>query len=275
MPTGIEWAEEVWNPATGCTKISAGCQNCYAERMCKRLKGMGQAKYLNGFDVQIHPEELKRTWGKKPKRIFVCSMGDLFHKKVHYEFISRVFHVMRSCPEHTFQVLTKRPERMWEFFRTSEMGAWPKNVWAGISIENENSAWLRLPDLLCLSVDIRFISFEPLLGPIPEIDLSGIDWVIVGGESGPGARPMHPDWARGIRPIEQWQSYDGSVYGWRNATAQTIDIKHNDKEESFFRVGKKAAGRILDGRTWKEMKMGNKICVCPKCDRQNQPELFS
>ena len=192
----IEWTGKTWNPLTGCTKISPGCKHCYAERMAKRLKAMGQEKYRNGFELTLHPEALNEPlrW-KKQQTIIVNSMSDLFHKDVPLDYIWQVFDVMTRAYWHTFQVLTKRAERLEE---VNGKLPWADNIWMGVSVENvaytsriyllrETRAWN------------RFLSLEPLLTPLPDLDLSGIDWVIVGGESGPGARPFDPDWARDIR----------------------------------------------------------------------------
>ena len=274
MTTKIEWADMVWNPVTGCTKISDGCANCYAERMVRRLQKMpGSAeKYRDGFKVRCHPEELEHKFGKKPKRIFVPSMGDLFHNEVSDKFIVDVVDVMKQNPQHTFAVLTKRPERA---EKIAGIVMFPPNMWLGVKVENSDNLH-RLETLRWTPCALRFVSIEPMIGPLSDVTWLP-DWVIVGGESGPGARPMHPDWVREIRnrcfihsipfffkqwgvwaPEGQWQSYNGSVYGWRNATAQTMDIKHNDKVESFFRVGKKNAGRLLDGSTWEQVPLEKK-----------------
>jgi protein gp37 len=194
--SSIEWTNATWNPVTGCTKISPGCAHCYAERMAKRLKAMGQARYRNGFRVTLQPDvvELPLRW-RKPRMIFVNSMSDLFHKDVPAEFIARCFAVMERASWHTFQVLTKRPERAVEL--AGEL-CWPRNVWMGTSVESAKYV-ARIHDLVQLPASIRFLSMEPLLGPIPDAPLEGIHWVIVGGESGPGARPMEREWAIQIR----------------------------------------------------------------------------
>ena len=227
----IEWTEQTWNPVTGCTKVSQGCKHCYAERMAKRLQAMGQANYANGFTVTTHEHMLSRPLErKKPTMYFVCSMSDLFHKDVPFVFIDRVFDVMRATPQHTYQVLTKRPERMAEFAQGIN---WPANVWAGTSVESaEHSA--RINHLRDVPAPIRFLSCEPLLGSLSGIALHGINWVIVGGESGPGARPMNLEWARELR--DKCQAW-GTPYFFKQVGG----------------VNKKAAGRLLDGRTWDEM----------------------
>ena len=230
----IEWTEITWNPVTGCTKISQGCKLCYAERLAKRLQAMGVQKYQQGFDVALHPEILSQPahW-KKPRYVFVNSMSDLFHKAVPTEYIQTVFSVMNQYPQHQFQVLTKRPGRV---SRLNRKVNWTPNIWLGVSIESER--WLdRLEHLRETNADVKFLSLEPLLGPLPKLDLTEIDWVIVGGESGPGARPMNQEWVREIRD---------------NCTKNEVPF--------FFKqwggVFKKRTGRTLDGRTWDEM---------PKC----------
>ncbi len=232
MTTGsrIEWTEATWNPVTGCTKVSEGCRHCYAERMSRRLKAMGLEKYRDGFSVRVHRSVLAQPlrW-RKPRRIFVNSMSDLFHDAVPASFIRDVFRVMNEAPQHTFQVLTKRPERAAAL--DAEL-CWTPNIWMGTSIESPR--WLsRLRILRRISADTRFLSLEPLLEPLPDLSLDGIHWVIVGGESGPGARPMEPGWVREIRD-------------------QCLD----DGVPFFFKqwggVSKKRTGRVLDGRLWDE-----------------------
>ena len=227
----IEWTETTWNPVTGCTKISYGCKHCYAERMSKRLQAMGMEKYRRGFEVVVHDSVLQAPlkW-KKPSLVFVNSMSDLFHKAVPTEFVQSVFGVMNEASQHTFQVLTKRPGRVKQIDARLN---WAPNIWLGTSIESER--WQdRLNRLKSTGARTKFLSLEPLLGPLPDLDLTGIDWVIVGGESGPGARPMDARWVREIR--------DNCV----------------DSEVPFFfkqwgGVFKKKTGRTLDGRTWDEM----------------------
>jgi protein gp37 len=191
----IEWTESTWNPVTGCTKVSAGCKNCYAERMAKRLRAMGSPRYKNGFALTLHRDlvDAPRSW-KAPRLIFVNSMSDLFHPKVPLEFILEVFETMVACPQHTFQILTKRSERVAEL---ASRLPWPQNVWMGVSVEDERVVG-RIEDLRCVPAAVRFLSCEPLIGPVGVLDLAGIDWVIVGGESGPGARPMQIEWVRSI-----------------------------------------------------------------------------
>lgn len=227
----IEWTEVTWNPVTGCSKVSDGCKHCYAERMAKRLHAMGVEKYQNGFSVSVHPSSLREplVW-KRPRLVFVNSMSDLFHHSVPEEFVESVFETMNRASHHTFQVLTKRPGRA---ALLSDGLNWTPNIWLGTSIESDGLLE-RLPMLKESGALTKFLSLEPLLGPLPNLDLSGIDWVIVGGESGPGARPMNTDWVREIRD----DCVDAAV-------------------PFFFKqwggVFKKQTGRTLDGRTWDEM----------------------
>ena len=227
----IEWTEKTWNPVTGCDKVSAGCKHCYAEVMAKRQKGMGHAGYENGFALTLRPDriDLPRKW-LKPTTVFVNSMGDLFHKDVPADFIGQVFQTMAETPQHRYQVLTKRADRLEEL---APWLPWPSNVWMGVSIENQDCVH-RLACLKTVPAEVRFLSLEPLLGPLPNLDLDGIGWVIVGGESGPGARPMDPAWARDLRD----QCLAASV-------------------PYFFKqwggTQKKKAGRLLDGREHNDM----------------------
>ena len=237
----IEWTESTWNPVTGCTKVSPGCANCYAERMAFRLQAMGQPNYINGFNLTMHERSLRLPlcW-KKPQTIFVNSMSDLFHKDVPVEFIQKVFDVMGRAHWHRFQILTKRSDRLAELSvgthgRVSLQ--WSSNIWMGVSVENRDYT-VRIDHLRKTGAKIKFISLEPLLEPMPDLNLEGIDWVIVGGESGPGARPMDRTWV--------------------------IDIRnqcHKAKVPFFFKqwggTNKKKAGRILEGRIWDEMPMAS------------------
>lgn len=199
----IEWTERTWNPITGCTKISPGCANCYALRMAKRLKAMGQPQYQdvvdnNGWTGQIEFVKgvfLKPLERKKPTTYFVDSMSDLFHEGLNGGLLWHIFHVMHSCPQHTFQILTKRSERLLELSPAIE---WTENIWMGVSVETSDYT-SRINHLRETEAAIKFLSLEPLLGPLPQLNLSGIDWVIVGGESGPGARPIKARWVRDIR----------------------------------------------------------------------------
>ena len=227
----IEWTDATWNPITGCNKVSPGCKLCYAERLAKRLKATGMAKYRNGFEVALHPDalDIPLRW-RKPRTIFVNSMSDLFHEQVPDEFVRDVFGVMEQAYWHRYQVLTKRPERV---ANLTDLLPWPQQVWLGVSVESE--AYAHRIDLLRQSgAAVKFLSLEPLLGPLPDLNLDGIDWVIVGGESGPGARPMAEDWALEIR--DQCQDAGLPFYF-----------------KQWGGVFKKRYGRELDGRTWDDM----------------------
>jgi len=196
LNSSIEWTEATWNPVTGCTHISAGCANCYAERMALRLQAAGMAKYRNGFKVTIHEKELltPQSW-RKPHDVFLCSMGDLFHDKVPSGFIQRVFDVMKTCPHHRFQVLTKRSARLRQLARTLP---WPDNIWMGVTVE-DGRVVSRIDDLRSVPAKVRFLSCEPLIADVGHLQLDGVDWVIVGGESGPGAREMEESWVLSIQ----------------------------------------------------------------------------
>ncbi|MCH7613212.1 MAG: phage Gp37/Gp68 family protein, partial [Candidatus Marinimicrobia bacterium] len=193
--SSIEWTDSTWNPVTGCTKVSAGCKNCYAERMAHRLYEMGQFRYRNKFQLTLQEDiiEAPLKW-RKPRVVFVNSMSDLFHKDIPLSFIKKVFNTMNMAQQHVFQVLTKRSQRLKEL--APELN-WSPNIWMGVSVEDQ-SVVSRVDDLRDVPARIRFLSIEPLIGPITNIGLSGINWVIVGGESGPKARPMNPEWARNI-----------------------------------------------------------------------------
>jgi protein gp37 len=229
--THIEWTDATWNPVTGCTKISPGCKHCYAERLSKRLKAMGQSNYRNGFELTFQPQmlELPLHWNA-PKRIFVNSMSDLFHKDVPTEYIKRVFDVMNRAHWHQYQVLTKRSDRVLEL---SKGLRWAPQIWMGVSVETEKYK-VRIDDLRKTSAQVKFLSLEPLLGSLGKLNLRGIDWAIVGGESGPGARPVDSEWVTDIRD----QCVKAGV-------------------AFFFKqwggVRKKKTGRTLEGRTWNEM----------------------
>jgi len=191
----IEWTESTWNPVTGCSKVSAGCKHCYAERMAARLQAMGNVRYENGFAVTLHDDlvDAPRSW-KAPRVVFVNSMSDLFHSQVPFEFIERIFATMRECPQHTFQILTKRSTRL---LAVAPQLTWSPNIWMGVSVEDDRVVQ-RVRDLQHVPAAVRFLSCEPLIGPLDDLPLKGIDWVIVGGESGPGARPMKIEWVRSI-----------------------------------------------------------------------------
>lgn len=229
--SSIEWTESTWNPVTGCTKISAGCANCYAQRMAKRLKAMGQPNYANGFKLTLHERalELPLQW-RSPQTIFVNSMSDLFHEDVPLAFIKRVFDVTNRADWHLYQILTKRSGRLLEL---NAHLSWADHIWMGVTVESAEYVQ-RIHDLRQTSARVKFLSLEPLIGPLPKLNLSGIRWVIVGGESGPGARPMDREWVLDIR---------------NQCAAASVPF--------FFKqwggVNKKKAGRLLEGRTWSEI----------------------
>lgn len=231
LGSAIEWTEATWNPTTGCDKVSPGCKHCYAERMAERLQAMGQPNYRNGFELTLHPHmlEVPLHW-KKPQTIFVNSMSDLLHEDVPLSFVEEVFDVMKRAWWHRFQVLTKRADRLQDL---SGRISWAPNIWMGVSVENEQYVD-RIDHLRDTGAHVKFLSLEPLLGPLSRLDLAGIHWVIVGGESGPGARLMRAEWVRQIRD--------------QCAVA---------KVPFFFKqwggVNKKRTGRLLDGTTWDEM----------------------
>lgn len=277
--TKIQWTESTWNPVSGCSKVSPGCKSCYAERLAKRLPA-SHAAGKPFSEVVCHPDRLAIPlhW-RKPRRIFVCSMGDLFHPDVPFEFIARIWSVMHDCPQHTFQILTKRPARMAEWlFRVSTCEGMPlPNVWLGVTAEDQQRADERIPLLLKCPAAVRFVSVEPMLGPVrlglepgPAVGLpegkawrpanpGSLDWIICGGESGPGARPMHPDWVRSIRDMcksagvpfffkqwGEWAPYDrGRIEGSTLATPYSLDGPP-------IHVGRRLAGCTLDGRTHDE-----------------------
>lgn len=232
--SAIEWTDATWNPVTGCTKISPGCKHCYAERLSARLQAMGNARYRRGFEVTLHLDQLRLplTW-RKPRRIFVNSMSDLFHDEVPADFITQLFEVMAQASWHTFQVLTKRSERLREL---APLLPWPPNVWQGVSVENAQYLQ-RVHDLRLVPAAVRFLSVEPLLGPIPTLPLDGIDWVIVGGESGPHHRPMDLAWVRTIRD-------------------RCIDARVPFFFKQWGGKTPKSGGRLLDNRTWDNLPTG-------------------
>jgi protein gp37 len=229
--SSIEWTNSTWNPLTGCTKISPGCKHCYAERMAKRLQAMHQLNYINGFKLTVHEPvlQLPLTW-KSPQMIFVNSMSDIFHDLVPNEFIQKIFKVMKEATWHTFQVLTKRSVRMVELNYILD---WSPNVWMGVSVETSNYLF-RIDHLRQISAKTKFLSLEPLLGPLPNLDLRGIDWVIVGGESGPHARPIKEEWIIEIRDqcIQQHVPFFFKQWGGTR---------------------KKQSGRLLQGQVWSQM----------------------
>ena len=230
--SSIEWTESTWNPVTGCTKISTGCKHCYAERMAKRLQAMGHPNYADGFNVvKCCPDVLSTPYKwKRSQMIFVNSMSDLFHKDIPDDFIKEVFFTMNETPLHTYQVLTKRAERLAQL---SSCLTWGANIWMGVSVENADHVD-RIDQLRNVPAVVRFLSLEPLLGPLPNLDLEGISWVIVGGESGPGARPMKTEWAEDLRD-----------------QCLMADVPFFFKQ--WGGVQKKKAGRLLAERTWDEM----------------------
>ena len=284
--SSIEWTETTWNPTTGCDRISSGCDHCYALTLAKRLKAMGSPKYQTdgdprtsgpGFGVAAHPSALRDpyTW-RKPRRVFVNSMSDLFHARIPTDFVRQVFDVMVDTPQHTYQVLTKRPHRL---ARIASGLPFPPNVWIGTSVENA-AVFDRIDSLRQVPAAVRFLSCEPLLGPLTGINLDRIGWVICGGESGPGARPMHPDWARTLRDVcvasgvpfffKQHGDWAPAGIGVHVGVSRETEWSRHDirPEQHWFpghtaddqrfthtiveKVGKKAAGRVLDGRTWDE-----------------------
>lgn len=231
--SSIEWTEMTWNPTTGCTKVSQGCKYCYAEVMAKRLQAMGLEKYRNAFELTLHPNVLEEPYKwKKPKIVFVNSMSDLFHKDVPKEFIRKVFRTMQDNPRHIFQLLTKRPEIMLAYDQQGIL-EWTPNIWMGVSVEDSRVTH-RIDLLQSSRAHLKFLSCEPLIGPLDELDLTDIDWVIVGGESGPKARYMAPAWVESIR---------------RQCSAEEVAF--------FFKQwggkNKKKSGRLLNGRTYDEM----------------------
>jgi protein gp37 len=235
----IEWTEQTWNPATGCTKISPGCKHCYAETMAKRLKAMGASGYAAGFELAVHPERLNQpTKRKKATTWFVNSMSDLFHEDIPDSFLDKVFETIRATPQHTYQILTKRAERLPVYFAKREC---PRNVWLGVSVEDKRYGVPRIDALRRVKARVRFLSVEPLLEGIGTIDLKGIHWVIVGGESGPKARPMRSEWVDAVRRQCEKQGTAFFFKQWGGWGADGV------------RRHKKANGRLLHGRTWDEL----------------------
>lgn len=236
--TKIEWTDKTWNPITGCTKFSAGCAHCYAETMSRRLHAMGVEKYMNGFNLTLHEGCLKEplAW-KKAHNIFVCSMSDIFHENVPFEFVDRIMHTILQTPQHRYQILTKRAERMKEYFSTRQI---PANVWLGVTVEAKNTRF-RIDYLRNLQATVKFLSCEPLLEDLGELNLNGIDWVIVGGESGPQARPMKETWILNIRKQVEEQGIRFFFKQW--GTWGSDGIKRN----------KHANGKLLKGEIIQEM----------------------
>ena len=227
----IEWTDATWNPVTGCTKVSPGCKNCYAERLATRLLAMGNPRYTHGFEVTLHHDQitLPLRW-KQPRKIFVNSMSDLFHEEVPDDFIFEAFEVMKNASWHLFQILTKRAERLAQL---APRLPWPQNIWQGVSVENEEYTW-RINNLVNVPSAVRFISVEPLLGPIRNIPLKGISWVIVGGESGPRYRAVEADWIRDLRNQCLRAGVPFFFKQWGGITS-------------------KAGGRLLDKKLWNQM----------------------
>ena len=238
--TKIEWTDKTWNPITGCTKISQGCVNCYAEAMAHRLKAMKTKKYVNGFDLTLHEECLSEPllW-KQPHTIFVCSMSDLFHKDVPFSFVDKVVDIINRTPQHRYQILTKRAERMAEYFLTHDI---PGNAWLGVTVEAKSSK-PRIDCLRVLDAPIRFLSCEPLIEDLGELDLSNIDWVIVGGESGPFGRPMKEEWVLNIK--RQTEAQDAAFFFKQWGTWGSDGIKRNKHKN----------GKLLDGKILQAMPM--------------------
>lgn len=236
--TKIEWTDKTWNPITGCTKKSTGCLHCYAEVMSRRLKAMGQEKYVNGFTVTLHDRCLTEplSW-KGNHNIFVCSMSDIFHENVPFAFVDRMFNVIKQTPQHRYQILTKRAERMKEYFSTRNI---PENVWLGVTVEAKTSRY-RIDLLRNLPASVKFLSCEPLVEDLEEINLAGIDWVIVGGESGPQARPMQESWVLNI--CKQVEEQDARFFFKQWGTWGSDGIKRN----------KQANGKLLKGKIIQEM----------------------
>ena len=232
--TSIEWTNATWNPVTGCTKVSAGCDRCYAERIAERFRGVQGHPYENGFDLTLRPERLSQPLGwRRPRMIFVNSMSDLFHKGVPREFVDNIFEVMDRADWHMFQVLTKRSSRMRDYVNSRYIHRQaPAHIWLGVSVEDETKL-SRIRHLKNTEAQVRFLSLEPLIGPIGNLDLGGIQWAIVGGESGPGARPMHPDWVRHIRDRCLACGVPFFFKQWGGLTPS-------------------AGGRLLEGREWNQ-----------------------
>jgi protein gp37 len=274
--SSIEWTQATWNPTTGCDQTSPGCDHCYALTLARRLKAMGNPKYQSdgdprtsgpGFALTLHPDQLGLPfrWGK-PRVVFVNSMSDLFHPSVPATFIQQVFSVMADTPRHTYQVLTKRSKRL---LQLTDRLDWPPNVWMGVSVESARYAF-RVDHLRATGAAVRFVSAEPLLGSLAALDLSGVDWLIAGGESGAGSRPMHPAWPRELRDacvaagtaffFKQWGSWTPAAP--ESTISVTVDGDLVDTDSlvgvpgapaPMRRTSKAAAGRLLDGRTWDQM----------------------
>ena len=234
--SNIEWTEFTWNPVTGCTKISPGCKHCYAEVMAERLQAIGALGYENGFKLTLHPNRLTQPLKrKKPALYFVSSMSDMFHEDIPFEYLDQVFHTIRSTPQHTYQILTKRPERMEQYFQERAV---PTNAWLGTTVEDRKYGLPRIDILRCINAATRFLSIEPLLEDLGAFDLTGIHWVIVGGESGAKARPMKPEW---VANIEKQCAATGTSFFFKQWGAWGPDGVKRSKH---------ANGREFQGKTW-------------------------
>lgn len=238
MAHKIEWTEQTWNPTAGCTKVSSGCKNCYAETMAKRLQAMGVEGYENGFKFTFVPSRLNHPYKrKKPTVFFVNSMSDIFHEEMPDEYLEQIFDVIRDTPHHTYQLLTKRAERMLEYFTKNEI---PKNIWLGVTVDNRKHGVPRIDRLRNIKATVLFLSVEPLLEHLGEIDLTNIDWVIVGGESGPKARPMDKEWVLDIK--RQCEEKDVAFFFKQWGTWGADKVKRN----------KKLNGKKLNGEVWQQ-----------------------
>ncbi|HLG33898.1 MAG TPA: phage Gp37/Gp68 family protein [Bacteroidia bacterium] len=245
--SNIEWTQMTWNPATGCTKVSAGCKFCYAEVMSKRLKAMGQEKYRNGFKLTMHPESLNVPYEwKKPKTVFVNSMSDLFHKDVPLSFIKKVFRVMNDTPQHTYQILTKRGDVVAKHDRHLE---WTENIWMGVSVENEKVV-SRIDYLRKTNAHVKFLSLEPLIGPLKNLNLENIHWAIVGGESGHNARPMKYEW---VMDIKRQCKKENVLFFFKQWGKQEFNIDQNDPTIDATHPEHAKGGSWLKGRSYREM----------------------
>lgn len=239
--TSIEWTEQTWNPTTGCTKLSPGCKHCYAEVMAMRLRAMGVKGYDNGFALSILPERLGEPLKRRKATVyFVNSMSDLFHEDIPFAFLDKVFDVIAQTPQHTYQILTKRAATMREYF-ASEARTVPRNVWLGVSVENREHGVPRIDQLRRIDAPIRFLSVEPLLEDVGDLNLEGIHWVIVGGESGPKARPMNPEW---VGTIHKSCEQQGATFFFKQWGGWGADGKKRSKKEN---------GRLFAGKTWDAM----------------------
>lgn len=234
----IEWTEQTWNPTTGCDKISPGCENCYAEKMAHRLQAMGAGGYNNGFELSLHEKRLEQPLRrKKPTMYFVNSMSDLFHRNIPDVFVDKVFDVIRQTPQHTYQILTKRAERLPEYFAINKC---PPNVWLGVTVEDKKYGIPRIDDLRLIDASVRFVSVEPLLEDLGPVDFKGIHWVIVGGESGSKARPMKKEWAENVR---LYAKAAGSAYFFKQWGTWGADGVKRAKQQN---------GRTLNGKIYNE-----------------------